>query len=121
MLCTFQLIGQNLGSDLESELQSLTLRYQLSTAQRTQVTQLLEQRNESIKSLALNKSLDEQQRAHKRSSFKKGFIGSVNLILNEQQRLISTTEQRKERIALIENLKQKGYSQQEIVNYFKKQ
>lgn len=122
LLFTFPSIGQNLKSSVNEEIQKLTSTYQLTSTQQLQVKQLIIDRNEAQKSLLDNQSLDELQLAHKRSSIEKGFRGSLMLIFDEGQKVAAskqTAKERRERIEVIEQLKEKGYSQQEIVNYLK--
>jgi len=100
------------------ELDNITSEYLLSKAQQTQVEQLISKRDLDLRTLASDRLLDEPQQAIKRSSIVDGFKGSLDLLLNDDQRAIAqkeTIKDRRDRIATIERLKKKGYAQSEIL------
>lgn len=115
---TFGLMGQSSPATASEELNKITSDYLLSKAQQAQVRQLIKKRDLDLRSLSSDPLLDEPQRAIKRSSISKGFEGSIELLLNKDQRTIAytkTIKNRKERIAAIEELKKKGYTESEIL------
>jgi len=100
------------------ELDNITSEFLLSKAQQTQVEQLISKRDLDLRTLASDRLLDEPQQAIKRSSIVDGFKGSLDLLLNDDQRAIAqkeTIKDRRDRIATIERLKKKGYAQSEIL------
>jgi len=100
------------------ELDNITSEYLLSKAQQAQVEQLISKRDLDLRTLASDRLLDEPQQAIKRSSIVDGFKGSLDLLLNDDQRAIAqkeTIKDRRDRIATIERLKKKGYAQSEIL------
>jgi len=118
LLSPLGLVAQSLHIEDAEALIKMTTKYELSEAQKTQVKQLLIKRRLELNAVAINPDLDEPQRAIKRSSIDIGFEGSIDLMLNDEQRLnlqSNTIKNRKERIAIIERLKKKGYTQTEIL------
>lgn len=118
LVSTVVLLGQSSAYTPDDELESIATDYQLSEAQIAQAEQLILKRNKDLKSLSTNSALDEPHRIQKRSSIIKGFKGSIKLLLSDDQISLfkqKVLNQRKERIAAIEDLKEKGYSQSEII------
>lgn len=123
LLFSMTILGQSIEQSGVEELIELTEKFQLTQAQQVQVKQLIIKKQKDLNSLADNKSLDELQSNHKRSSIVKGFEGSMSLVLTESQVLTNqniSAEKRKEKIALIERLKKEGYSKEEILNQLNK-
>ena len=125
ILCfNYSFLQQIQAQSPDAELISITQKYQLSTAQQLRVKQLITSRDQDLSSIDLNTQFDELQRAQKRSSIRDGFENSIKLLLNEDQSMLSskaTLELRKERAAIIEQMKKSGHSQAEILEYLNKQ
>lgn len=112
------LVAQSVVHKVSEEVELIANEYQLSDTQKIQVTKLIADRNQNLASVNSNENLDEPQRSLKRSSIIKGFDGSLLLILDDDQKSFAQQkiiEKRKTRIAEIEELKKKGYTQSEIL------
>jgi len=112
------LVAQSVVHKVSEEVELIANEYQLSDTQKIQVTKLIADRNQNLASVNSNENLDEPQRSLKRSSIIKGFDGSLLLILDDDQKSLAQQkiiEKRKTRIAEIEELKKKGYTQSEIL------
>lgn len=117
------LLSQIQAQSGEIELTTITQKYDLSTAQRIRVQQLLEARDQAFETIRLNPQFDELQREQKRSSIREGFEYSIILVLNDEQRSIDQTalsQKRKADAAIIERMKKDGYSQSEIKGFLNK-
>jgi len=118
LLLSFGLSAQSDSEQLLDDIDIIAKRYLLSDTQKSQVANLIQKRDLNLTALEANQNLDEPQRSLKRSSIINGFKGSLQLVLNSDQRQLSNQniiEQRKKRIAVIEALKKKGLTQAEIL------
>ncbi len=117
-ILTGSLVAQSATTHESAELKTIASKFQLTQVQKAQAEQLIIKRNIELSGVDSNQELDELQKQIKRSSITRGFDGSINLLLNDDQKLITqleTIENRKKRIAAIELLKKKGYTQAEIL------
>lgn len=118
LVLSFGSFAQSNDQKTSEELAYVAAEYQLSAHQKEQARKLIFKRDEDLKQISTNSNLDEPQRRLKRSSIVKGYEGSLQLILNPDQRTIAhqkRIEKRKQRMAMIEELKKKGYTRSEIL------